>query len=200
VLLALPRLYGTHTGRSIASTITELLDYFNLRTRFSHIITDNASENTICTNLLSEELTTDLRKRHILCMGYIINLVAHQILFGEDVEAFEDSLENVALEELELRSWRKKGPIGKLHNLIRYICHSNKRREAFKEIQQRQSQPDGSEHRRSYDLIRDNVTRWNSWFDAAQRALNLRPAIDDYLDEELQDYDTRLRHYHRRGS
>jgi hypothetical protein len=37
-------------------------------------------------------------------MGHIINLVAHQILFGEDVEAFEDSLENVALEELELRS------------------------------------------------------------------------------------------------
>jgi hypothetical protein len=102
VLLVLPRLYGAHTGRSIASTITELLDHFNLRTRFGHIITDNASENTACTNLLSEELTTDLRKRHILCMGYIINLVAHQILFGEDVEAFEDSLENVAREELEL--------------------------------------------------------------------------------------------------
>jgi hypothetical protein len=65
-------------------------------------------------------------------MGHIINLVAHQILFGEDVEAFEDSLENVALEELELRSWRKKGPLSKLHNLIRYICHSSKRRELFK--------------------------------------------------------------------
>jgi hypothetical protein len=104
VLLPLPRLYSTHTGRSIASIITELLDHFNLRTRFSYIITDNASKNTVYTNLLSKELTTDLRKRHILCMGYIINLVAHQILFGEDVEAFEDSLENVALEELESRS------------------------------------------------------------------------------------------------
>jgi hypothetical protein len=133
-------------------------------------------------------------------MGHIINLVAHQIRFGEDVEAFEDSLENVALEELELRSWHKKGSISKLHNLIRYIYHSSKWRELFKEIQQRQSQPDGSEPRRSYDLIRDNVTRWNSWFEAAQRALSLRPAIDDYLDEELQDHDTKLRHYHRRGS
>jgi hypothetical protein len=30
--------------------------------------------------------------------------------------------------------WRKKGPIGKLHNLIDWIRHSPQRRQAFKNI------------------------------------------------------------------
>lgn len=200
VLLALPSMHGSHTGANIAERLTLILNHFKLRDRFGHAITDNASENTACMNLLSTELNMTLNKRHVLCMGHIINLVAHQILFGEDIEAFEDHLENVALEELELRCWRRKGPIGKLHNLIRYICHSNQRREVFKKVQQRQPQPDGSQPSRSYDLIRDNLTRWNSWFDAAQRALDLRPSIDDYLDDELQDYDSKLRQWERRGS
>lgn len=67
-------------------------------------------------------------------MGHIINLVAHQVLFGEDVESFEEVLTNVTIEEVELRSWRRKGPIGKLHNLIRYILHSSKRRDAFEDV------------------------------------------------------------------
>jgi hypothetical protein len=46
------------------------------------------------------------------------------MLFGEDVEAFEDSVTNVTTEEVELRTWRRKGPISKLHNLIRFICSS----------------------------------------------------------------------------
>jgi hypothetical protein len=58
-------------------------------------------------------------------MGHIINLVAHKVLFGSDVESFEHELEsNVTAEVIELDSWRRKGPIGKLYNLIRYICHS----------------------------------------------------------------------------
>jgi hypothetical protein len=71
-------------------------------------------------------------------MGHVINLVAQQCLWGSDVDAFEEGLTNVTAEELELRQWRKKGPIGKLHNLIRYAIHSAKRRHLLKTIQRSQ--------------------------------------------------------------
>jgi hypothetical protein len=59
-----------------------------------------------------------MSKRRIMCMGHIINLVAQQVLFRSDVDAFEEELTNVTAEEIELRNWRKRGLIGKLHNLI----------------------------------------------------------------------------------
>lgn len=35
-------------------------------------------------DLLSDELFIDTRKRHLRCMGHVINLVAQQVLFGGD--------------------------------------------------------------------------------------------------------------------
>jgi hypothetical protein len=98
----------------------------------------------------------------------------------------------VTAEEVELHNWRRRGPIGKLHNFIRYINHSTNRRDAFKQCQLDRSDPlrsDRLRNQETYELIRDNRTRWNSWHDAAQRALDLRPAVDDFTDNELYDYD-----------
>jgi hypothetical protein len=35
-------------------------------------------------------------------MGYIINLVAYEVLFGSDIESFEYELDNVTTEAVEL--------------------------------------------------------------------------------------------------
>jgi hypothetical protein len=87
--------------------------------------------------LLATQLRINAEDRHVLCMGYIINLVAHEVLFGSDAEAFELELESIVTAELvELATWRKKGPISKLHNLIRYITYSSNRRDKFMELQQ----------------------------------------------------------------
>jgi hypothetical protein len=104
VLLALPRMYGSHTANNLTSTLLKLLQQFDLQDRFGHAIVDNASENTACLNQLSEALDIDLGKRHVRCIGHIINLVAHEVLFGESVEAFEDALEGISAAEAELRS------------------------------------------------------------------------------------------------
>jgi hypothetical protein len=69
----------------------------------------------------------------VFCISHIINLVAQTMLFGDDPEAFEDSLIMVTAKEDELHNWRRYGPISKLHNLIRYINHSTNRRDAFKQ-------------------------------------------------------------------
>jgi hypothetical protein len=128
ILLALPRMRGSHTAVNLSDQLSALIQYFDLEQRFGYAITDNASENRACLNLLAEDLAFDAGKRHVLCMGHIINLVAHKVLFGSDVESFEHELESsVTAEVMELASWRRKGPIGKLHNLIRYIMFSSTR-------------------------------------------------------------------------
>jgi hypothetical protein len=78
-----------------------------------------------------------------------------------------------------------------LHNLIRYITHSAGRREAFEKLQIAafESRSDSDDVlRKPKQLIKDNVTRWNSWYDAAERAIELRPFIDEFIDDELADY------------
>lgn len=58
------------------------------------------------------------------CAGHVLNLVAKAILFGSDVDAFESDLHDLSSEEHELSKWRKKGPTGKLHNVVKYITGS----------------------------------------------------------------------------
>ena len=67
-----------------------------------------------------------------------------------------------------MKIWRKKGPLGKLHNVSVYIAMSTQRVDAFKLISG------------NYRLPRDNSTRWNSWYRMLVRALMLRKAIDAY--------------------
>lgn len=85
-------------------------------------------------DLLSDELFIDTRKRHVRCMGHVINLVAQQVLFGGDFQSFEESITNITAVEAELQARPQKGPIGRLHNLIRYICASEASRSLFLKI------------------------------------------------------------------
>jgi hypothetical protein len=163
VLLALPTMHGSHTAVNLSTKLSSILDYFKLRESFGYAITDNASENRACLNLLSKELAFDAGERHVLCIGHIINLVAYKILFGSDVESFEHELKHdVTAEVVELATWRRKGPIGRLHNLIRYICHSAERRDLFTSLQEAALEEDDGRKHRSLHLVLDNVTRWNS--------------------------------------
>jgi hypothetical protein len=76
VLLALLSMYSSHTGINIATSISKILAYFGIRDNFGYAIADNASKNTACLNHLSELLNIDLDKRRVMCIGYVINLVA----------------------------------------------------------------------------------------------------------------------------
>jgi hypothetical protein len=187
---------------NIAATMIKLLDRFDLRSRIGNFITDNANENGATLAELTTKYAVNTKQRHVLCMGHVINLVAQQILFGNDVDAFEPELV-ILVEQLELQHWRRSGPIGKLHNLIKYITHSSNRRERFHEIQRDQPQPLQNQDYRakeSYDLIKDNRTRWNSWYDAAERALALKQSIDDFVDQELEEYTLQIAMFKSRGA
>jgi hypothetical protein len=207
ILLGMPSMKSAHTAVNIASQLSTLLDHYNLRESFGNAVTDNATENAGCLRLVIKHCNLDeseTEKRHVRCIGHIINLVAHQVLFNTDAEAFEHELEStVTAEAIELASWRRKGPIGKLYNIIRYITHSTQRRNVFLSVQSivmdpLQDQPESEKG--PLDLIRDNVTRWNSWYDAAIRTLKLRHAIDEFIDYELVEYHQKVARHERRST
>jgi hypothetical protein len=69
-----------------------------------------------------------------------------------------------AKEELkDLELWRK-GPVGKLHNIVKYICWSGQREQLFEKLQEIEisSLPDDHPIKKIYKLVEDQDTRWNS--------------------------------------
>ncbi|KAJ0128213.1 Uncharacterized protein HZ326_28690 [Fusarium oxysporum f. sp. albedinis] len=69
------------------------------------------------------------------CFRHILNLVAQAFLYGDDAAPFELQSEAYGmLERVEedLEHWRAKGPVGKLHNIVKFIRASPQRTGAFK--------------------------------------------------------------------
>jgi hypothetical protein len=84
----------------------------------------------------------------------------------------EDSGVRMKATEAEMQAWRKKGPLGKLHNINIWINRTEQRLQTFLKY---------SKNRR---IPRDNKTRWNSWQRQIDKAINeeIMEAIDLYLD------------------
>ena len=79
------------------------------------------------------------------------------IPLGEDPETFDseiNSYQELNKEAEELEAWRRKGPLGKLHNILVWITCTPQRREKF-EAKVKQLLP-GS---KALTLIRGNLTR-----------------------------------------
>jgi hypothetical protein len=53
---------------------------------------------------MADDLSFDASKCYVLCIGYVINLVAHKVLFGLSVKAFEHELSNVTAEVVKLQT------------------------------------------------------------------------------------------------
>ena len=114
--------------------------------------------------------------RKLRCNGHIINLSAQSFLFPnlpdkDNIVILHAQINGQLPKEFnnaQMKIWRKKGPLGKLHNVSVYITMSTQRVDAFKLISG------------NYRLPRDNSTRWNSWYRMLVRALMLKKAIDAY--------------------
>lgn len=98
-----------------------------------------------------------------------MNLVAKAFLFGADVDTFKlEDEANIALdrEQERLEAWRKKGAIGKLHNIVVFIRASTQRKELFKNISLATiEEVDGllvNDKTKNLGVVKDNRTRWNS--------------------------------------
>jgi hypothetical protein len=104
ILITIASQKSTTPDLNLSQQLGSILRHFKLEDSFSNAITDNASENAACLDLLGDELLIDMRKRHIRCMGHVINLIAQEVLFGQDAESFEESVTNVTTIEVELNT------------------------------------------------------------------------------------------------
>jgi hypothetical protein len=140
VLLAFRAQLGSHSGENIAQTVGDVIKKWGIEQKIGVSVTDNATNNDRCLKALFPTFDaliteTDIKARRMRCFGHILNLTAQAFLLGLDANAFEQDSQIFGIrgqQEEDLAHWRAKGPIGKLHNIVRFIRSSPQRIEAFK--------------------------------------------------------------------
>ncbi|CVL09149.1 uncharacterized protein FMAN_15429 [Fusarium mangiferae] len=194
-LLAFKRQIGSHAGENIAYTLRNVVRDWGIDFKLGVSICDNATSNDVClrslyTTLDASITRADTEARRMRCFGHILNLVAQAFLYGDDAASFELQSEAYGmLEQVEedLEHWRAKGPVGKLHNIVKFIRASPQRTEAFKAHAREQEEVDTykltEESTAELEVIQNNATRWNSTFMMIERALVKQSELNSFIQE-----------------
>ena len=196
ILIAFRRQLGCHSGENIADTLEKIIQEWGFGSRLGTGMSDNVTTNDTCLQSLFPRYDLmmqegDITARRMRCFGHILNLVAKAFLYGEDSDAFElqdDFYELHNQYDQALQHWRRKGPIGKLHNIVKFIRSSPQRTEAFKKAAKEQDAStlsDGftlaEESSRELELKMNNATRWNSTYLMIKRAWKMQSDIQAYI-------------------
>ena len=136
-LLSLHRSKGSHSGINQAEHLWRTITDYGTEPFVGMFNIDNAFNNDTALAALAEQLgaggfpSFGPVSARLRCFGHVLNLAVKAILWGADIEAFGVDM-NAAQDELaELLEWRKKGPMGKLHNILTYILKTPQRRDEF---------------------------------------------------------------------
>lgn len=181
IVLGLPNITIAHTGENIAAAVVEILEEFELvaHNKVGYLILDNASNNDRAVDALGKKFRwQDPLSRRIRCFGHILHLVAKAMLFINDSDALEEDLDPDDFGE-----WIKRGPVGRLHNLMVWISRSNKATGMLRKLQE--DDPDKN-YPGTLDVILDNSTRWLSQYHMIERALKLRGYLEELTHETIQ--------------
>jgi len=84
-------------------------------------------------------------------------------------------------EHVKFDLMRQRGSVGKVHNIVKYIMRSTRRREDFTKNQAEACIKDELFDQAELLLIKDGGVRWNSTYFMLRRAYLLCKAIDKYL-------------------
>ena len=101
---------------------------------------DNASTNDTLMEYIAEDLgdegiAYDSRQHRLRCNGHIINLAVCALFWGKHLyaerQADGDIDSQAGQSTQELNTWRRRGLLGKFHNIIVYIMTSSQQMQAF---------------------------------------------------------------------
>ena len=169
---------GEHSGENMAKYAMNVIIEYGIERNLGYFVTDNAPDNDAMMAPLSLALRRDHKLQYdplhyrIRCQGHVINLAVKSFLFVTNKENIEEDREtNVFATTIkDIEAWRKKGPLGKLHNFVVFLAQSTQRLHHFLDL--------SGNHR----IPRDNSTHWNSWYMMLMTAWILRDAIEEFFD------------------
>jgi hypothetical protein len=195
-LLSIPEIEGKHSGHNIAEIALTILTEFDILDRLGYTVTDNASNNDTALDVMANELDFNKDHKRLRCMGHIVNLIAKAVLYGKDPASLQKEIEQARKDLDQLKLWRSRGPIGRLHNVVKFILASPQRRKHFLNIQLQEdiecfveAAVEGRSSQQTWLLEPDNDTRWNSTYKMICRAIELRQAIDAFIDQEIDTWE-----------
>jgi hypothetical protein len=193
LVLGVPELRTRHFGHNIAAEILDVLDAYGIQDRIGYFTLDNAESNDKAMEVIGGELGFVGSTWRGRCFGHTLNLSAKALLFGHNVEAFEEQLSGAAaLSEAEHTIWRRKGPVGKLHNLVVNVRRSDQLTYLLRSIQRSEfdmSSDPRIRAKKPLDLVIDNDTRWLSQLYMIRRAITLRPYIEQLILKHRQQWE-----------
>ncbi|KAG6990379.1 hypothetical protein FocnCong_v019917 [Fusarium oxysporum f. sp. conglutinans] len=128
VVLALRELVGEHSGENMADVLLHIFDDYGISGRIGYFMADNASSNDACIDLVLKALYPNMSRKHrvrrrLRCFGHIVNLCAQAFIMGKDAAKTCKDLDSAYREGDYSRIrelWKKRGAIGRLHNIVRY--------------------------------------------------------------------------------
>ncbi|KJZ71689.1 hypothetical protein HIM_08927 [Hirsutella minnesotensis 3608] len=181
-VLALRELVGEYSGENMAEVLLHIFDDYGIKGRIGYFMADNASSNDSCIDLVLQALYPNMSRKHrvrrrLRCLGHIVNLCAQAFIMGKGATKTCKDLDSAYREGDYARIrelWKKRGAIGRLHNIVRYIRASPQRRQFFRSIEV------GGDLA-AFDRLES--TRWNSYFLSIGRALNVKERIQLFCNQ-----------------
>ena len=143
VVLGLREVISEHSGENMAAVLLDIFKNYRIRGNIGYFMADNAESNDTCIDAILRALYPGMsakkrKGRRLRCFGHITSLCAQAFIVGVDAEnvckdlaaAYRDQ----DFKKIELL-WKKRGAVGLLHNLVRYIRMTPQRRAVFKRIE-----------------------------------------------------------------
>jgi hypothetical protein len=207
-LLGMPLIEGVQSGENLAPLVVKTIQDYGFNKEFRFVTGDNLRVNDVCLQRVYALLRVDhgvpaqdlARTFRVRCLGHILNLGAEAFLEGKSKGLFDqEEHESDEFTEVQgrLGEWRKRGPLGKLHNVVTWIRGSPQRRQAFlgtqHALQAGRDLLDQDQRHLPLMVIKDQATRWNSAYNIIQRALKLRIFINIYLQSNQKKGDASKR-------
>jgi hypothetical protein len=143
----------------------------------------------------------DITDRRLRCYGHVLNLVGRAFLYGNDSESLEQESQRCQWlndDEADLKLWRRHGPVGKLHNFVKWVRSSPQRSEYFRTVVQEVFEEGNNfllceESNFELQLVLNNETRWNSTYLMIERALKKQGEIQAFLAKNKSELDPQRR-------